>query len=111
MKSKLTLLSLLLTISIAFADDHATKAIDQIEFAIKAGNSGSLSGLIKHNTVALDKTLASLITAKGANKGHLSDATIELQQALDHAKLGHPGEAVSHSRTAQWHLKAVKDEK
>lgn len=106
-----TLLILLLTTSIAFADDHATTAIDQIEFAIKAGNSGELSKLIKHDTIALDKTLASSITAKGENKGHFSDATIELQQALDHAKLGHPGEAVSHSRTAQWHLKAIKDEK
>jgi hypothetical protein len=38
-----TLLTLLFTTSIAFADDHATTAIDQIEFAIKAGNSGELS--------------------------------------------------------------------
>lgn len=101
------LATLFLAANTVFADDHSTTALDNANMAIKEGSSGKASNLVRYATKALDKTLVDSITATGKSKSHFNDAIIELQQAIDHGNLGHPGEATSHAKTAAVHLKAV----
>ncbi len=101
------LVCLLLSTSV-FADDHSTTALDNVNAAIKEGSSGNASNLVRYATKALDKALVDSVSATGKSKSHLNDAILELQQAIDHGNLGHPGEATTHAKSAVAHLKAVK---
>lgn len=101
------LISLLFTVAPVLADDHSTTALDNVNTAIKEGSSGHASNLVRYANKALDKVLVESVTATGKAKSHLNDATLELQQAIDHGNLGHPGEATTHAKTAAMHLKAV----
>lgn len=112
MKNSLVFLTavLLNLVNPVFADDHKTTASEQINFAIKEGLSGNLQNLVRYSNKALNKALESSITAKSEQKSHINDAIVELQQAIEHGKLGHLGEAVSHARTAAWHIKSARIE-
>lgn len=90
-----------------FADDHSTTSSDQINFAIKEAESGHASNASRYLAIALNKTLEEFLTATGKKRSHLNDAVAELQQAIDHGNLGHPGEISSHARTAAWHIKSA----
>ena len=108
-KVSIVLAVLLLVTNYSFADDHATTALEQANLAIKEGSAGNASNLVKYASRALDKTLADSLTAKGAAKTRLDEAATELQQAIDHGNLGHPGKATAHIKTAAWHLKAANE--
>ena len=105
MKYKTFILITLLLGNHALADDHSTSPVDQINFAIKEAESGHASSSSRYLAIALNKTLEQLLTATGKKRSHLNDAVVELQQAIDHGNLGHPGETSSHARTAGWHIK------
>jgi hypothetical protein len=106
-KISILLAGLLIVANYSFADDHPTTALDQANLAIKEGSLGNASNLVKYASRALDKTLANSLTAKGATKTRLDEAATELQHAIDHGNLGHPGEATTHTKTAAWYLKAA----
>jgi hypothetical protein len=106
-KVSVVLAGLLLFTNYSYADDHSTTALDQANLAIKEGSAGNASNLVKYASRALDKTLANSLTAKGTAKTRLNEAATELQHAIDHGNLGHPGEATTHTKTAAWHLKAA----
>jgi hypothetical protein len=106
-KVSIVLAGLVFVANHSFAEDHATTALEQATLAIKEGSSGNATNLVKYASRALDKTLADSLTAKGATKTRLNEAATELQHAIDHGNLGHPGEATTHTKTAAWHLKAA----
>ena len=106
-KVSIVLAGLLFVTNYSFAEDHSMTALDQANLAIKEGSAGNASNLVKYASRALDKTLANSLTAKGATKTRLEEAATELQHAIDHGNLGHPGEATTHTKTAAWHLKAA----
>ena len=107
MKYKTLIFISLLLSSHVFADDHSTTSLDQVNFAIKQAESGHASNASRYLAIALNKTLEELLAATGKKRSHLNDAVTELQQAIDHGNLGHPGEIASHARTAAWHIKSA----
>ena len=100
------LVSVLFAVNI-FADDHYTTAVDLVNAAVKEGSSGNASNLVRFATRALERTKADAVTAPSDIKLLLNNASAELQKAIEHGSLGHPGEATKYAKAAALHIKIV----
>ncbi len=90
-----------------FADDHYTTALELVNAAVKEGSSGNASNLVRYASRALEKTQVDAVTAPSDIKLLLNNAALELQKAIDHGNLGHPGEATKYAKAAALHIKIV----
>jgi hypothetical protein len=102
----LFLVSVLFAIT-SLADDHYTTAVELVNAAVKEGSSGNATNLVRFATRALERTQVDAVNAPSDIKLLLNNAAAELQKAIDHGNLGHPGEATKYAKAAALHIKIV----